>query len=163
MTRFKKTTLAMGVAIAVLGTGAPAMAQDSDVAALEARVAELEAMLQKLLDEKEAPAAAAPAPKPEPAAKPSAADSSYKFGGFVRLDAKLSEYSAGDLAPGSAGTQFYIPGTIPVGTGESSGPDLNVDAKATRLNFSSNHKLRRPNSSFTELLGSIKKILVLNN
>ncbi|NND37806.1 MAG: porin [Gammaproteobacteria bacterium] len=103
-------------------------------------MAELEALVQQLLGEAKAQPPA-PAPAPEPAAKPSASGSSYKFGGFVRLDAKLSDYSAGDLAPGSAGTQFYIPGTIPVGTGESAGPDLNVDAKATRINFKSDHSL----------------------
>ncbi len=140
MTRLKLQALSTGVAIALLAASGPVVAQDSDVAALEARVAELEAMLQKLIDEKKGtPAAPAPAAKPMPAKSDSG--HSYGFGGYIRLDGKLSDYSAGDLAPGSAGTQFYIPATIPVGTGASAGPDLGVDAKATRINFKSNHNL----------------------
>ena len=58
-----------------------------------------------------------------------------------------------DSTPSSATTQPVIshlavpehssifPRTIPVGTGESAGPDLGVDAKATRINFKSNHNL----------------------
>ena len=155
MTSRKLQSIASGVALAILCAGAPAMAQDSDVAALEARVAELEGLLQQLLAEKKAPPAPAPAPKPapKPAAKSVDTGSSYKFGGFVRLDAKFSDYSSGDLAPGSAGTQFYIPGTIPVGTGSSSGPDLNGDAKASRINFKSDHSLASGDqlSTFIEL------------
>ena len=130
--------LALGLAVFALS--ATSQAQSSDVAALEARVAELEALIKQLVGEE-----ARPAPAPKPAAAPAKSDSgatsTYKFGGYIRLDAKLSDYSAGDLAPGSAGTQFYIPGTIPVGTGEGEGPDLNVDAKATRINFKSDHAL----------------------
>lgn len=154
MTRFKLQALSTGVAVALLAAGGPAMAQGSDVAALEARVAELEAMLQQLIDEKKQ---AAPAPAPAPAAKPmppkSDSSHSYGFGGYVRLDAKFSDYSSGDLAPGSAGTQFYIPATIPVGTGSSAGPDLGVDAKATRINFKSNHNLESGDklSTFIEM------------
>ena len=141
MTRLKLQAFSTGIAVALLTVSGPAMAQSSDVAALEARVAELEAMLQQLVDEKkQAAPAPAQAPKPMPA-KSADTGSSYKFGGYVRLDAKLSDYSAGDLSPSSAGTQFYIPGTIPVGTGASAGPDLNVDAKATRINFKSDHGL----------------------
>lgn len=152
MTRSKLQALSAGTAIALLAAGGPAMAQGSDVAALEARVAELEAMLQQLLDEKK-PAAPVSAAAAKPMPPKSDSSHSYAFGGFVRLDAKLSDYSAGDLAPGSAGTQFYIPGTIPVGTGESAGPDLGVDAKASRINFKSNHNLDSGDelSTFIEL------------
>ena len=96
-------------------------ADSHEVAALEARVAQLESMIEQLL-EADKPAAAPAASK---RATPS---SSYKFGGYVKLDAMVSDYGDGDLAPGSAGTQFYIPATIPVG-GESSDANLDMQAR----------------------------------
>ena len=136
MTMSIKQRLTMSVALTAFIAAGAASAQDSDVAALEARVAELEAMLEKLVDEKSAPAKAA---KPAPA--PSGASSSYKFGGYVKMDAMFSDYSGGDLAPGSAGTQFYIPGTIPVGGTPSEGPDIDMQGRETRINFRSDHVL----------------------
>ena len=144
----------LGIGLAIFALSATSHAQSAEVAALEARVAELEAIIKQLVDDKATPT---PAPAPAPAAAPAKVDSgstsTYKFGGYIRLDAKLSDYSAGDLAPGSAGTQFYIPGTIPVGDGEGEGPDLNVDGKASRINFSSNHALDSGDklSTFLEL------------
>ncbi len=127
MTRTRISTLAA----ALLCLTGPALAQSGDVAALEARVAELESMIRRLMDE-----------QPAPAAKPSApaTKSSYKFGGYVKLDAMFSNYGDGDLAPGSAGTQFYIPATIPVG-GSSSSTNNDMQARETRLNFRSDHVL----------------------
>lgn len=122
----------------MLCAAGPVQAQGSDVAALEARVAELEAMLRQLVDEKAKPAAP-PAAKPAPAS--SGASSSYKFGGYIKFDAMFSDYSGGDLAPGSAGTQFYIPGTIPVGGTPSEGPDVDMQGRETRINFRSDHVL----------------------
>lgn len=135
----RMSRLASGLALVAIS--AVSHAQSADVAALEARVAELEAMVEALVQQAEAP-------EPLPATAPqlntttqSSPQHSFDFGGFVRLDAKFSDYSAGDLAPASAGTQFYIPGTIPVGTGSGEGPNLNVDAKATRFNFRTDHSL----------------------
>ncbi|MDJ0917658.1 MAG: DcaP family trimeric outer membrane transporter [Woeseiaceae bacterium] len=146
----------LGVGLAMMALSVASHAQSSDVAALEARVAELEAMIKQLVG-KESEAKSAPAAKPMPMKTPdngvSGETHTYKFGGYLRLDAKFSDYSAGDLAPGSAGTQFYIPATIPVGTGEGEGPDLNVDAKASRINFKSDHVLNSGDkvSTFLEL------------
>ena len=134
MTMSTKQTLTITVAIALLATGSAARAQSGDVAALEARVAELEAMLEKLVDRKAAPAA-------QPAPQASGASSSYKFGGYVKLDAMFSDYSGGDLAPGSLGTQFYVPATIPVGGTPSEGPDIDMQGRETRINFRSDHVL----------------------
>lgn len=134
MTRSRLDSFATGVALVFLCGAGPTLAQDSEVAALEARVSELEAMLRTLVNEKAKPAAA-------PAANTSGASSSYKFGGYVKLDGMFSDYSGGDLAPGSAGTQFYIPGTIPVGGTPSEGPDVDVQASETRINFRSDHVL----------------------
>lgn len=132
----RRVALALSAA-AVLSLPVPFAAADAHkVSQLEARVAELEALVNALVDEKSSPPAPAAAPAPK-------ADSthSYKFGGYVKADAIWSDYSAGDLAPGSAGTQFYIPATIPVGTGSGEGPDADWQARETRLNFASNHSL----------------------
>ena len=136
MTRSKLQSFVATVGLTIFCAAGPVQAQDANVAALEARVAELEAMLRQLVDDKAAPA---PAAKPAPSA--SGATSSYKFGGYVKMDAMFSDYSGGDLAPGSAGTQFYIPGTIPVGGTPSEGPDIDMQARETRINFRSDHVL----------------------
>lgn len=67
-------------------------------------------------------------------------DHTYAFGGFVKTTATFSDYSDGDLASGSAGRDFYIPGTIPVG-GASESKDFDFSAKESRINFKSSHKL----------------------
>lgn len=64
----------------------------------------------------------------------------YSFGGFIKLTASFSDYSDGDLAAGSAGRDFYIPGTIPVG-GQSESQDFDISAKESRINFKSSHVL----------------------
>lgn len=140
MTRTKLQSLAAGIAIALVSAGGPAMAQDPGTAALEARVAELEAIIKELVDEKKSKPAPAPAAKPAPASSGSSSD--YAFGGYIKLNAMFSDYSDGDLAPGSAGTQFYIPATIPVSsTPSSAGLDTDVQARESRINFRSNHTL----------------------
>ena len=67
-------------------------------------------------------------------------DHNYSFGGFVKTTATFSDYSDGDLASGSIGRDFYIPGTIPVG-GASESKDFDFSAKESRVNFKSTHKL----------------------
>ena len=57
------------------------------------------------------------------------------IGGYVKADAMWSSYSDGDLAANSAGRQFYIPGTIPVG-GASENADVDFQAVESRINFS---------------------------
>lgn len=144
----KARAFTSGLILALAWFSGPAFAaSEEDVAALEARVAELEATLQQLIAEQKkanaaAAAAAKPAPAPAPAPAPKAdSGSSYSFGGYIKLDAMWSDYSGGDLAPGSAGTQFYIPATVPVGGTPSEGPDLDMQARASRINFKSNHNL----------------------
>ncbi len=68
------------------------------------------------------------------------ASSQYQFGGFVKSTATFSAYSDGDLASGSVGRDFYIPGTIPVG-GQGESTDFDFHAKESRINFKSSHQL----------------------
>lgn len=124
----------------VLGAGIePALADDADVQRLEARVAELESMVRQLVSSQ----AQQPPPvtrDPDPPPMSASGSSEYKFGGYIKADAMFSNYGSGDLAPGSAGTQFYIPGTIPVGDGSSQGPDADFQARESRIFFRSDHK-----------------------
>ena len=60
----------------------------------------------------------------------------FKVGGFVKLDVISSGYDDGDLGAGALGRDFYIPSTIPVG-GENESRDIDFHAKSSRLNFES--------------------------
>lgn len=142
-------TGAVGLALAA----PPVFADDARVRALEQRVADLEAMVRMLAGEQQPPAPVVTAP-------PAAADSgtappahTFKLGGFVKVDGMFSDYSAGDLAPGSAGSQLYIPSTVPVGSGPGEGPDADFQARETRLNMSSTHAVGGGNrlATFVEL------------
>ena len=63
-----------------------------------------------------------------------AANTEFSFGGYIKMDAMLSTYSDGDIAPANIGRDFYVPSTIPVG-GQDEGADLDYSAKSTRLNM----------------------------
>lgn len=56
----------------------------------------------------------------------------FKLGGYVKLDAKSLRTSGGELAGNSAGRDFLIPSLIPVG-GEASGWDTHFHGRQTRL------------------------------
>lgn len=80
---------------------------------------------------------------PASAATPPAATEThtYRFGGYIKLDGLFSDYSGGNPAPSSIGTQLYVPLSIPVGGAPSEGPDFNMQARETRINFRSDHVL----------------------
>jgi len=126
-------SLAAGVALVMLCASGPVLAQDSDTAALEARVAQLEALVKKLTEvKKEAPA---PAPAPAATEKPASA-TTYKFGGYAKFDSMFSDYSDGTPDGNSLMRQFYYAPQIPVGDGTGGG-DTTADfqARESRLNF----------------------------
>lgn len=116
----------------------------------EERIQQLE---QQLAELKEAIKVKPAVTKKETKIENKKSESNYKFGGFIKATASYSSYSEGDLAAGSAGRDFYIPGLIPVGTGginESS--DFDFSAKETRINFKSDHNLNGNKlSSFIEM------------
>jgi len=58
----------------------------------------------------------------------------FTYGGFVKADFILSDYSDGTLGSGSAGRDFYIPGTVPVG-GEGGDAQFDAHVKESRVNF----------------------------
>jgi len=152
----KKLLLSLSIAAALGASSGSVFADGSSTEDLEARIAELEALVQQLLNQQAAPkevpccadaeAAAAAAEEKFNAMmaehKAATAEAehkhSYAFGGYVKLDAIYSNYSDGSSA--GAGRDFYIPGTIPVGGG--SGEDyLDFHGKESRINFKSTHNL----------------------
>lgn len=158
--RTRKLLLSLSVAVALGCTASTAFGDADRVAELEARVAELEALVARMLNQPEdtgpstAEIEAAAEAKAEAIAEKRVEEliaaheaveaekvhkHSYKFGGFIKLDAMYSDYSGGSVASGSAGRDFYIPGTIPVGgVGESY---LDAHIKESRINFKSAHNL----------------------
>jgi len=139
MNRSIELSIASSIVLGLLSAAGPAMAKDSDIAALEARVAELEAVVRQLLEERQTGPEAVQ--KPMPAADSPSPENEYAFGGYIKFDGMLSDYSDGDPAPGSSGTQFYIPATIPVGGATSEGSDADLQGRESRINFSSKHRL----------------------
>ncbi len=145
----------------LLALAAPGMvlAQDAASPDLEARIVQLEQLVQGLkaeLEAQKAATAAAPAPLPAgtqpvqgttimPAANPG---TKFSFGGFVKLDAMATATDGGEIADGSTGRLFYLPSAIPVGAdGASEGTDLDMHAQFSRLWFAADtdldgHKLK---------------------
>ena len=152
----RSSLLGTATALALLAAPHAALAQAQDPAALEARIAQLEAQLNALKSEVEASrtaqatvqrdiirldqtvAAAPPAPATVPASSSAATDgfrignNTVKFGGFVKADYSLSSYSGGDPANGDFQREFYLPGTVPVG-GADEGTAADFNARQTRF------------------------------
>lgn len=134
---------------------------------LEARVAELETLVQQLIAQQQrtqaevgevrSAQAAAPAPaadgKPKiqttpimPAANPG---TRFSFGGFVKLDAMVTDTDGGEIPDGSVGRLFYLPSAIPVGApAADEGTDTDIGAQFSRFWFAGDtdmdngHKLK---------------------
>ncbi|MFP4517833.1 MAG: DcaP family trimeric outer membrane transporter [Oceanicaulis sp.] len=151
MKTLAKLSLAAGVSVLALAAGAHAQSTDD----LEARLAQLEAMVAELRGELEAarsqeadtedrierlesreaetpPVTAAASP---PGSGFRAGTTRITYGGFIDVDAHLTALSNGDINSGSIARSFYIPGATPVsGPGESE-PDFDFTAQASRFFF----------------------------
>ena len=156
----RKTLLSLSIA-AVIGCNwsGSVFADGDNVEALEARITELEALVHKLLQNQQAPAATVDTAKVEAKAEEAAEAKvtamlseheaavaekvhkhSFKFGGYVKLDTIVSNFTEGPYS--GAGRDFYIPGTVPVGPGNRDGETyLDFHAKESRINFRSTHLL----------------------
>jgi len=156
----RKTLLSLSIA-AVIGCSwsGSVFADGDNVEALEARITELEALVHKLLQNQQAPAATVDTAKVEAKAEEAAEAKvtamlseheaavaekvhkhSFKFGGYVKLDTIVSNFTEGPYS--GAGRDFYIPGTVPVGPGNRDGETyLDFHAKESRINFRSTHLL----------------------
>jgi len=156
----RKTLLSLSIAavIGMSGSGS-AFADGDNVEALEARIAELEALVHQLMQNQKEPAPAVDTAAVEAKAVEAAEAKvtammaehttpvaevshkhSYKFGGYIKLDAMYSDYSSGSVT--GVGREFYIPATVPVGPENASGESyLDFQAKESRINFRSDHVL----------------------
>ncbi len=154
--RHSRQLLAAAVLVALAAPGM-AFAQTAKEAELEARVAQLEAQIQTLLQAQQqqqqsisqtqarldevqvAQPAAAPVQSKPILANP---DAVFTYGGFIKLDAMVTDTSDGPIAEGSAGRMFYVPSTIPVaanGAEPDSDPYTDVHAAFSRFWFAADH------------------------
>ena len=154
----KLSVLALSVSVLV-GVNNNALAGGDEYQKLEDKINDLENMLYALKKElhnrpvKEVIVREKAVPVPPPVVKEDKGDEhSYSFGGFIKTTASFSSYSDGDLASGSAGRDFYIPGTVPVG-GDGESTDFDFGAKESRINFKSSHNLENGStvSTFIEM------------
>lgn len=146
--------LTLSLMVCLLAPGlALAQASTPREQALEARVAELEKIVQQLAAQQQAQAAQTAAPAAAPADnKPKIqstpimtaanAGTRFSFGGFVKLDAMITNTSDGEIADGSVGRLFYVPSTIPVGApGANEGTDTDMGAQFSRFWFAADTDL----------------------
>lgn len=137
-TQLHRSRLALACLLALGGSGAFAQASSEREAALEARVAELERLVQQLVAQQAK--AAESAPKPANAIQsntlvPGAiAGSELTYGGFIKLDAMMTNTSDGEIPDSSTGRLLYLPGGIPVG-GAGEGTDTDAHAQFSRFWF----------------------------
>ncbi|QWF16824.1 hypothetical protein [Lysobacter capsici] len=150
--RRRPLAAALLVALALPGL---AFAQTAKEKELEARVADLERMVQQLVSQQQqvqtqvtevkaaqasAPVAAVAAPgKPSlqtapinPGANPG---TRFSYGGFIKLDASVTSTNDGDIADGSVGRLFYVPKAIPVGGGGNREGSADTDMGANFSRF----------------------------
>src|SRR6056297_319179 len=162
----KETTLIQRMALTLLVSAfcaGTAWADGDRVAELERRVAELEAMVETLLDRASdsgtqaaaqarlASADAAEARErvgeldrkiaPVIAAAEKKADMpEFYYGGYIKTDFIFSDFGDGNVAGNSIGRDFFVPSTIPV-SGDSEGVQFDVHARQTRFHFGTRHEV----------------------
>ncbi|WP_417671255.1 DcaP family trimeric outer membrane transporter [Pseudoalteromonas tetraodonis] len=62
-------------------------------------------------------------------------DTEFTYGGYIKLDAMWSDYSAGAPAGTSVGRDFYVPSTLTVDSDDSSDAVFDMHARESRFNF----------------------------
>lgn len=126
---------ALAIAVTTL-CAANAHAQTAKEKELEARIEQLERQIKGTAAPATAaaPAAAAPTVQTKAIAPNALPNTRFVFSGFIKLDAMVSDYDDGEIADGSVGRDFYLPGTIPVG-GVGEDPDFDMHAKQSRFIF----------------------------
>ncbi|MDO5609420.1 MAG: DcaP family trimeric outer membrane transporter [Pseudomonadota bacterium] len=157
--RNKKRLLGLALAIALAAPGM-ALAQTAKEKELEARIAQLEKIVAELSQQQQQTArqassaqqqvaevkavqAATPAAEAKPiqpstimtAANPG---TRFSYGGFIKLDAMVTDTDDGKIADGGAGRMFYLPASIPVG-GEGGSAYTDFGAQFSRFWFSADH------------------------
>ena len=159
---------------------APALADGDRVAELERRVAELESMVEALMDERrdgagqadesarQAAAEAASARQAATAARDrvealdrkvapvllaaseEAEKPAFSYGGYIKADFMVSDFDDGEVAGDSIGRDFFVPSIVPIGGKGSTNFDAHV--RQTRFNFGTRHEIGEHTlTSFVEL------------
>jgi hypothetical protein len=146
--------LAAALLVALVAPGA-AFGQTAREKALEARVAELERQVQLLLSTQQTqqtlitetqaqvtevkqavpPANGKPRIQSTPILTAGNPNSTFSYGGFIKLDAMVTDTSDGRIADGSSGRMFHVPSTIPVGGPTANGGDPYTDFHAQFSRF----------------------------
>lgn len=163
----RRHRLATALLCALLLPGA-AFAQSAKEQELEARIAQLEAQVQALIGAQQqqqatitqtqsaldqvrvaqaAPGDGKPKIQSSPILSAGNPDGRFSYGGFIKLDAMVTDTSDGEIADGSAGRLFYLPGAIPVGGADESSADIDTHAQFSRFWFAADgdvqgHKTR---------------------
>lgn len=156
--------LATALLVALLAPGM-AFAATAKEKELEARVAQLEQQVQALLSQQQqqqtqivqtqtqvtevkqaqAQVPAVPAGKQPIQSTTIMATANpgtvFSYGGFIKLDALVTDTSDGRIADGSSGRLFYLPSTIPVGPDGADGgsPYTDFHAQFSRFYLSADH------------------------
>ncbi|WP_372770887.1 DcaP family trimeric outer membrane transporter [Pseudoalteromonas sp.] len=74
-----------------------------------------------------------------------------KYGGYIKLDAMWSDWSAGTVGGTSIGRDFYVPSTTPVGSDANTDPVFDMHARQSRFNFATSTKLDNSKSINTKI------------
>lgn len=156
LARRHRRPLAAAVLIALLAPGV-ALAETAKEKELEARVAQLEQMVQQLVAQQQqsqnqisqvqasqvqaaqaqqATAVADGKPKIQTTPINTGANpgTRFSYGGFIKMDAMMTDTTGGEIADGSVGRMFYVPSAIPVG-GANEGTDTDFGAQFSRFWF----------------------------
>lgn len=152
-TMVRRQPLAAALLCALLVPGA-AFAQTDRERELEARIARLEAQVQALVGAQErqrdtqaqaqasldqarvaqaAPADGTPHLQSTPILAAGNPGGRFSYGGFIKLDAMLTDTSDGEIPDGSAGRLFYLPAAIPVGGAAEASADIDTHAQFSRF------------------------------
>ena len=165
--RRRHAPLAFALLFAMVAPGM-ALAETAKEKELEARVAQLEQLVQQLVVQQQqvqtqvadvqagvqatqAQPVAVASDKPtiqstpiQPSANPG---TRFSYGGFIKLDAMVTDTTDGEIPDSSAGRAFYLPSAIPVGGASEPGSDADFHAQFSRFWFASDtdldgHKLK---------------------
>ena len=159
----RRHLLGFGITLSIIAPGA-VLAQTAKEKELEARIAQLEKIVAQLraqqqqteqqvvqaqqvaaeakASSEQAQVVQKPAPNPIQAGTimPAAnRGTTFTYGGFIKMDAMVTDTDDGKIADGSAGRMFYLPSTIPVGGTAAVDPYADFGAQFSRFWFSADH------------------------
>lgn len=64
-----------------------------------------------------------------------AANTEFSYGGYIKMDAMISNYSEGEIASTSSGRDFYVPSATPTGNTGNDSSAFDMGAQTSRINF----------------------------